>query len=129
MSRANPCLFDRPRPRDRLDDSAVYQVIHLHPAAPAKPEPGEACNGCGVCCASEPCPVGVLISRRREGACAALAWSQDQGLYRCGLVEDAEAHLPRGLRPAAALLARLAKRFIAAGVGCDCNLQVDVGLQ
>ena len=38
----------------------VRQAIHLHALAPAKPHTGAACNGCGVCCAWQPCPLGVL---------------------------------------------------------------------
>lgn len=104
-----------------------HQVIHLHLDAPAKPAPGAACNGCGVCCASEPCPVGVLVSRRRRGACAALVWRDGAQAYRCGLVEQPAAHLPRALAWTAPLLRRLARRLIAAGIGCDCSLEPVAG--
>jgi len=36
------------------------RTIAIHAAAPAKPALGEPCNGCGVCCAAEPCPVGMF---------------------------------------------------------------------
>ena len=97
----------------------MYQVIHLHVAAPDKPPVGQPCNGCGVCCASEPCPLGIVASRRRHGACSALVWMEDKGMYRCGLIEQPAVHLPYLLRWAAPMLARLARRYIAAGVGCD----------
>ena len=103
----------------------MHAVIHLHPAAPAKPAVGAACNGCGVCCASEPCPAGMLVSRRRQGACDALRWQAAGGLYRCGLVAEAPAFLPRALRWAAPLLARWARRAIAASRGCDSEVQVE----
>ncbi len=106
----------------------MYRVIRLHTSAPDKPPAGEPCNGCGVCCASEPCPIGILVSRRRHGACAALEWSDDAGLYRCGLIENPAAHLPVALRRAAPLLApaiaRLARRYIAADLGCDCDAAI-----
>jgi hypothetical protein len=117
-------LFTRPDEPGTRDHRQVYQVIQIHPAAPAKPESGAPCNGCGICCASEPCPVGALLSRRRSGACVALSWSPTDSIYRCGLVDDAAALLPAAWRGAAPLVARLAKRFIAAGVGCDCSLEV-----
>ena len=63
-----------------------HQVIHIHPAAPRKPVVGAPCNGCGVCCLAEPCPVGVLVSRRLKGACKALVWSEQAGRYHCGLL-------------------------------------------
>ncbi|MEK9802796.1 MAG: hypothetical protein VW475_05250, partial [Curvibacter sp.] len=60
------------------------QIIHIQPAAPSKPAQGQPCNGCGVCCLVEPCPLGQLLSRRRRGACSALRWEEGAALYRCG---------------------------------------------
>ncbi|CAN5415804.1 hypothetical protein BH09PSE5_BH09PSE5_46130 [soil metagenome] len=103
----------------------MFQIIQIHVEAPAKPLVGQACNGCGVCCASEPCPVGALFSGRSSGACAALEWREDVGMYRCGLIEHPEAHLVRGLRWTAPTVSRLAKRYISAGSGCDCSQVVE----
>jgi hypothetical protein len=100
-----------------------HAIIHLHPAAPAKPATGAACNGCGVCCAWQPCPLGMLVSGRRHGSCTALRWDDQAALYRCAMVDAPEAAwpaLPRLLRPA---LVRLARRWIAAGAGCDCDAE------
>lgn len=108
--------------------SAVPVFIAIHPAAPTKPAEGSACNGCGVCCLIEPCPVGMLVSRKRRGACVALVWSEAESRYRCGMVTTPEAHLPRALvaRPALrALASRWARRVIAAGAGCDSNAALD----
>jgi MinD superfamily P-loop ATPase len=80
-------------------------------AAPAKPASGSACNGCGVCCLAEPCPVGIVVSRRRTGACRALRW--DGARYRCGV-----------LSAAAGWRASLLARWIAAGRGCDSSAEV-----
>jgi hypothetical protein len=101
------------------------QVIRIHPAAPPKPPVAAACNGCGVCCAAEPCPIGVLVSGRRSGACAALLWNDDAGLYRCGLIAvpgSVLPWLPAMLAPAAS---RLARRWISAASGCDSTLVVE----
>lgn len=87
------------------------RVIEIHPDAPPKPAEGAACNGCGVCCLAEPCPLGVLISRRRHGACSALRW--DGARYLCGVL----AARPQGLA------GWLVRRWIAAGQGCDCSLE------
>lgn len=101
----------------------MTRVIHIHPEAPPKPALGEPCNGCGVCCLAEPCPLGMLLSARRRGACAALRWDGAACRYVCGAVSEPAAVLPRLLQPlgrvAAPLLARLARRWIAAGTGCD----------
>ena len=94
------------------------RVILLQPAAPPKPALGTSCNGCGVCCAAEPCPLGQLLSRRRRGACAALQWKAVDARYHCGALADPG----RWLRPLPPAWARtLARRWIAAGRGCDSD--------
>ena len=101
----------------------VHPVIYLHTSAPAKPAVGAACNGCGVCCAWQPCPLGVLVTGRRHGQCAALRWDDGASHYRCAMVQAPESvwpALPRLVRPA---LRRLAQRWIAAGVGCDADME------
>jgi len=108
------------------------QIIHIQPEAAAKPGQGAPCNGCGVCCLSEPCPLGMLLFGRRSGACKALRWDAAARQYRCGAVTAPQdvmrQALPHGLRwlaPAGApLLGRLAYRWIAAGQGCDSSLEV-----
>jgi len=109
----------------------IARTIPIHPEAPPKVPLGAPCNGCGVCCLFEPCPLGMLLSRRRSGACVALRW--EAGRYRCGaLVATGEVlaqALPRGIRGLAPVLApllrRVAWRWIAAGSGCDSSLEVE----
>lgn len=86
-------------------------MIRLHPAAPPKPGWGAPCNGCGVCCLSEPCPLGRLVTLRWRGPCRLLRWDGAGARYRCGLA---------GVR----LLRPLVLRWIAAGRGCDSDAQV-----
>ncbi|MFN3914827.1 MAG: hypothetical protein ACK4K3_07905 [Aquabacterium sp.] len=118
------------------------QVILIHPEAPPKPPEGAPCNGCGVCCLAEPCPVGMIISRRRTGACHALVWRDDERRYRCGLLlsgipegVSAANIWPQGqkvgpapqsmpLRWGRALWQRWLRRIISAGSGCDASLDV-----
>jgi hypothetical protein len=104
---------------------SVHDVIHLHPAAPDKPAAGQPCNGCGVCCASAPCPLGIVASGRVHGRCRALVWNDAAGLYRCGLIERPAHELPAASRWLAPLLAQAARRYIASGSGCDCELVVE----
>jgi hypothetical protein len=89
----------------------MTRTIRIHAAAPAKPAWGAACNGCGVCCLAEPCPVGMLVSLRRRGACRALRWDAGAASYRCGLMKV----------PA---LNAVVQRWIAAGRGCDSDATV-----
>lgn len=105
--------------------SSHRRLILIHPAAPPKPAVGAACNGCGVCCEAEPCPIGVLVSGRLKGACAALVWHEAGALYRCAMVSD-PARVLRWLPAAAApALSRLARRWISAASGCDAALDVE----
>lgn len=90
----------------------TQRVIHLHVDAPPKPAVGAACNGCGVCCAAEPCPVGMVVSLKRHGACSALRWSDESERYVCGLLNGRRGPL-----------AWLLRRWIAAGAGCDSDLE------
>ncbi|MBO9642579.1 hypothetical protein [Pseudacidovorax intermedius] len=103
----------------------AQRVILLQSEAPEKPAHGAPCNGCGVCCAHAPCPLGMVASRRTHGACAALVWQAGAQVYRCGLIVQPERWLPRPLRRAAPWLARLARRYIAAGQGCDAHLDTE----
>jgi hypothetical protein len=102
----------------------MQQVIHIRPEAPAKPARGQTCNGCGVCCLAEPCPLGQLLSRRRQGACDALRWDETTLRYQCGAVTDPKGVWP--LLPSAAVSAsrRLALRWISAAEGCDSDVDV-----
>lgn len=99
------------------------RVIHLEPAAPIKPAPGRACNGCGVCCAAEPCPLGIVLTGRRVGSCAALQWDPQRSRYLCGALEAPR----RWLRWTAWLPPRVARRLVArwigAARGCDSDLE------
>ncbi|MFG6448454.1 hypothetical protein ACG0Z6_09375 [Roseateles sp. BYS180W] len=104
------------------------RIVHIHSEAPPKPPAGAACNGCGLCCLSEPCPLGGLASRRWHGPCTALRWSEPERLYRCGMLSQPwqalgwPAHwpMPEFLNQ---VLVAVARRWIAAGIGCDADLQ------
>ncbi len=102
---------------------AHHQTIRIHVEAPPKPVWGAACNGCGVCCAAEPCPVGVLVSGRRTGSCKALEWQGTERRYVCGVVTNPERYLGVGSGRLGQALSALARRMISAGTGCDSDAQ------
>ena len=110
-----------PHPPAAPTRDRATRVVMLRPAAPAKPPPGDACNGCGLCCAAEPCPLGMWLSRRRRGACAALDWSAEEARYVCGALAQPAQWLP--WLPAA-WARRLVRRWIAAGTACDADWAV-----
>lgn len=94
-------------------NTTVHQIIQIQPHASHKPPVGAACNGCGICCLAEPCPVGVVLSLSRVGPCKALRWVDAERQYRCGALGDC----------ATGLRARVIGRWIGAGAGCDCDLE------
>ena len=106
--------------------------IPIFAQAPLKPVMGGACNGCGVCCLLEPCPLGVVLSGYRQGPCRALRWDADALIYRCGAItaprEVLAQRLPHWLQWAVPLLAGVlgvaALRWVAAGQGCDCDAEL-----
>lgn len=99
------------------------EVIHLHLAAPRKPEEGEACNGCGVCCALETCPAARLLFLRKAGPCPALQWSAANARYQCGLLISPRKFIGWLPKVAEKTASRLFTRSIAAGCGCDCSAE------
>ncbi len=129
---ASPCTGTK-QVHCRASMEKSTQIIYIQPLAPAKPAIGAPCNGCGVCCLYEPCPLGMLLSRKRTGACVALRWYAPLQLYRCGALshsrEVATNSLPFLLRWVTPLLAyvlqKSARRWIAAGKGCDSTLEID----
>jgi hypothetical protein len=109
-------------------------IIHVHSESPKKPPLGARCNGCGLCCLVEPCPLGVVLSRSRKGSCIALRWYADAQIYRCGAVSETSEVLKSQVPPAFAWIvpglawavSKLAHRWIAAGAGCDSSLESEV---
>jgi len=63
----------------------------------------------------------MIVSRKRHGPCDALRWDDDDHRYRCGLLSDPTG--TTGLRRPWALrwMKALARRWIAAGQGCDAE--------
>ena len=65
----------------------------------------------------------MLVSHRRTGACAALRWDDGAKRYLCGVISR-PAELTRWQHPWwLHLLQRVARRHIAAGVGCDADIE------
>lgn len=101
----------------------LHQTIPIHPDAPDKPAWGSLCNGCGVCCAAEPCPVGVLVTGRRKGVCRALDWQDADRRYVCGMVTAPGRYLGVDHRWLNAAVSAMTRRLISAGSGCDSDAE------
>ncbi|MDD4912380.1 MAG: hypothetical protein PHP57_08810 [Sideroxydans sp.] len=100
------------------------QVIELHRAAPSKPAWGVPCNGCGVCCAAEPCPVAYVFLLQFKGTCRALLWQPETNRYVCGMVVCPDRFsfiVPTRWRNP---VGRWLSKRVAAGIGCDSDVEV-----
>jgi len=64
------------------------------------------CLGCGFCCMSSMCSVGISMLGRRVEQCPYLFWSWRSGRYWCELV----------------LTGRIEPEVLATGFGCPSNL-------
>lgn len=94
--------------------------------SPAKPSEGSPCNGCGVCCAYEVCPLpeffGLPYKSGSNGPCAVLEYAD--GRWWCGLVRSPEHHL--SLKPwAAPLIAEMIRELLGDGT-CDASVEAGV---
>ncbi|WP_245651175.1 hypothetical protein [Paramagnetospirillum marisnigri] len=96
--------------------------VVLDVRAPPKPPCGAPCNGCGVCCAAETCPLGIILFRTRRGPCPALGWDEAATRYVCDLL--ARPRRVMGWLPTR-WGERLAARWISAGSGCDSRAASD----
>lgn len=89
-----------------------------------KPPYGSPCNGCGVCCQNEICPLGQIAFPHAQAPCPALEKQADR--YVCGLVASPQTYAPirasvygvEALREAAAI-------GVGADIGCDTRMMPD----
>ncbi len=97
------------------------QFVLIHSAAPEKPPLGMACNGCGICCAAEPCPLARWLLWQFSGSCRALVWDEQNCRYYCDLVQHPQYWLRRLPLAWLKITRRFLARRIAAGQGCDSD--------
>jgi len=107
-------MHNLPTPSDQ-------QVIWLQQSAPSKPAIGQACNGCGVCCAAAPCPVALVFLWQWRGACRALLWDAAQQMYRCGMVLQPQSFVRVFPIFLSSVFKKLIRRWIAADTVCDSS--------
>ncbi len=101
------------------------QIIKLHTLAPEKPVYGAKCNGCGICCAAEPCPVAHLLLWQFSGACRALQWEEAEQRYQCGMVIEPKKYLPQLPEWLSPLISKWSATRIAMDIGCDSNAELE----
>lgn len=87
-----------------------------------KPPHGEPCNGCGVCCRAELCPLAMAVFGGEEfRECPAV--EVDGPRVVCGLVAHPMTYsMARTLDKGAAAMSSAALTMIGSGAGCDARL-------
>ena len=78
------------------------------PIMPAKPAFRAPCNGCGICCAKEICPAGVIAFPDAVAPCPALKITEDRSRTYCKLVAT---EIMAGLEP-------IIQKALGIGEGC-----------
>lgn len=68
----------------------------------------------------------MLVSRKRQGACHLLRWSDERRRYVCGLLADAGETDDGAASFGRRLWRAWARRLISAGSGCDASIEVAV---
>ncbi len=101
------------------------QPIELHALSPSKPPLGQPCNGCGVCCAAEPCPVAVVFLFQRTERCRALTWQDETQRYICGMVAAPHRYSLFVPKLLSKVMGRIFLRRIASGIGCDSEIELE----
>ncbi|WP_147019947.1 hypothetical protein [Methylorubrum extorquens] len=97
---------------------------------PVKPAFGSPCNGCGYCCAQEPCAVArEFVGAGEDGPCPAL--EREDGRFVCGMIVRPIFYIGRaaGLDGAAdaapsaedAAIGGQIAEALGAGRGCDAD--------
>lgn len=89
-------------------------------SAPEKPAYGSPCNGCGLCCIAEQCPIGELLLGPHR-ICPAL---MDVGsAFVCGLMTNPELFYKNGTDPERLRgIGKSVGLLLGAGRGCDAHL-------
>lgn len=93
---------------------------------PEKPKYGDACNGCGACCAAEVCWIGkaVLQNEHADGPFPLLEFVESEARFYCGLVRNARRYI--GTPEVADCIGKTAKLFLGIGRGCDSEFKWEV---
>jgi hypothetical protein len=98
-----------------------------------KPLLGDACNGCGFCCATEPCGIAKEYLQCTEGPCVALETSTGRAV--CGMIRNPLMYLFRATHPNAEVdvlaeapdlqegmdLSASISAALGVGLGCDAE--------
>lgn len=89
---------------------------------PHKPNFGQPCNGCGVCCVITPCSLALAKVEGAEPKKKCPALEKMAGYYQCGLMANPKKYAPKN-EYEEDIMQMAAKLLIGSGNGCDCTLK------
>lgn len=86
--------------------------------APEKPQFGDPCNGCGLCCAAEPCGIAreFIAGVTDQGPCPAMEF--EAGWFWCGMIRRPGHYLGLPHDWADVFLGNEMAEALGAGQGC-----------
>lgn len=105
-----------------MPDAAWRRVEAITARAPEKPAFGQPCNGCGFCCAAEPCGVARrFVPGAIDGApCPAMEF--EHGRFWCGMVRRPGRYLGLLHDWADEFLGGEVSKALGAGKGCCADV-------
>lgn len=109
--------------------------MHAYLSPYPKPKKGDACPGCGYCCAVQPCEIATeFLGAASAGVCPALESDAATGGTACGMIVRPLKYLiadglkrwgttadDPGLQPSQAELSTNIAQALGAGRGCDSD--------
>jgi hypothetical protein len=85
--------------------------------SPDKPREGAECNGCGRCCAAEPCSIAREFLNAPPAPCPAMEF--EGGRFWCGMVRNPGRYLGMPESVAAEVVREPFIFLLGIGRGCD----------
>jgi hypothetical protein len=96
-------------------------AICLPPTILAKPRLGQPCNGCGLCCAMEPCGIAreFIPDHPEEGPCRAM--ERHDGRFVCGMMRRPSHYMGLPNDWADEHVGSMFAAALGSGQGCDAD--------
>ena len=75
----------------RIESTRMSATLSTARGPPRKPPEGDACNGCGLCCAVQLCPIVIELLPDAQAPCPAMEFSGER--FWCGLIRRPSRYL------------------------------------